>query len=279
MKVTHLSVSQVQDWLRCPTLWAARRVYHWEQPPSAAMEVGKVIHEALSAYHDGGDAELALLAGWQKLVEAGLTKEYSGQDLFTVLRHYCAVMSPEPGDQTEVGFRVKVPGIPAPLIGYMDLVRGNVVHEFKSGKWRWGQAKADGELQATLYHYAFQEVYGHPPEQVVYHALLLGRVPAVYQLVTQRTPEQVEKALDLVRRVYQEIKEAKDGDLIPSCTGSGGFGCRYVEQCAERGYQAPAARDVAADGAAQDRDVTRLRIARAVAGHGDAGLGEAVAGV
>ena len=55
----------------------------------------------------------------------------------------------------EKPFRLMIPNIPLPILGYIDLVQGdNVPADIKCVSWEWDEAKARDQLQAVMYLYA-----------------------------------------------------------------------------------------------------------------------------
>lgn len=240
---TNLSVSQIENWLRCPLGWYGRSVAKWPQPIDGRMARGRVLHSAFEVHHKRGDVELELLKSWRDAVSQGVTLTYV--QAMTVLERYQRSNPAQPNDRPEVRFRLPIPDIePAcSLWGYIDLVRGSELHEMKTverlvtakGVRRWTQEHADEQMQATAYAWAFQTLYGALPRHIVYHVISLDGSEPI-RLRTYRTAEQIGAFLELARRVYGEITSGHP--IEPKCSPSR---CYYPDQCAA--YREPASGD------------------------------------
>jgi CRISPR/Cas system-associated exonuclease Cas4 (RecB family) len=223
-RIKHLSASAINDFVTCPLLWYGRRIARWPEPPSADLAMGRALHAAFAAHHSGGDAELELLRAWRDVAAIGPVNGSLARAV-DALRLYRTSMPPADGDRTEAYFRVAVPGLDVPLIGYFDLLRRDEVHEFKTGRARWGQKKVDGELQATAYWWAYTAMTGRPPARLVYTLVTTYPAVAVYPLETTRTPEQLGQFEALARRIHGEMRHGK---LIGKCRPGR---CCFPQQC------------------------------------------------
>ena len=218
-----LSASSLIEWLRCPMLWAGRRVWRWPEPPAhPALAMGAALHAAFAAHHRGQDAELALLAAWAQVERA----PYGAlQRASNAVRAYAAANPAQFGDRAEVAFTLESRALPCRLIGYYDLVRGEEVHEIKTGMTAWTQARVDRELQATAYLYAWRELRGELPP-LTYWTVDTGSHGRVQRLVTQRTAWELEEFAALAGRIYGEMERA---ELAARCMPSR---CVWPERCA-----------------------------------------------
>lgn len=232
--IRHLSVSAMQDFLGCPLRWFGRRLAQWPAVESVDLAAGIGLHKALAAHHEGKDAELVLLAQWKEWRQwhaEGKVTEIPAQSwltaALTTLSKYCATHSAVEHDRAEVNFRIIVPGVPVPFIGVFDLVREPELHEFKSGRTQWDQARVDEQLQATAYHYAFRQQYGALPERMVYHVFMTGGPKAgqVYDLETTRQEIDFVTFEALCQAAYRGMV---DGPLQPQCSPSR---CSFPAYC------------------------------------------------
>lgn len=242
---TNLSVSQIENWLRCPLGWYGRSVAKWPQQIDGRMARGRLLHSAFETHHKRGDAELELLKLWRDAVSQGVLLTF--EQAASTLERYRRSNPAQPNDRPEVRFRLPIPGIePACLLwGYIDLVRGSELHEMKTverlvtakGVRKWTQEFVDEQIQASAYAWAFSVLYDRLPRHIVYHVIPLDGTDPVL-LRTYRTDEQIGAFLELARRVYREI--TSDQPIEPGCSPSR---CYYPEQCAA--YRRP----IPADGA------------------------------
>lgn len=226
----HLSASSISDWLRCPALWYARRVLRTEEPPSLDLAIGSALHAAAEAHHKGEDAELALIRTWASDVRPANPPDVALVRALTALDVYRAARPLVKGEKPERFFRVALPDLPIPLIGFFDLDRRHEVRDLKTTRanW-WTQERVDVSLQATAYWYARQALK-RPIERVVFDVLRIVEPIEIRPIETTRSAQQVSEFLDTARRVYGEIQNAiTAGRAEPKCPESR---CRYREVCA-----------------------------------------------
>lgn len=235
--IKHLSVSQINDYLRCPMLWYGSRIGKWPQEPVFVMQAGVAIHKALTCYHRGEDEQVGLLTAWKEITAE--IPRGSIQQAISAIGLYSERVKPVPHDAAGWWFDVPIPGLPILLKGEFDLLRvhpdqpsDGAIIDWKTGAPKWGQPKADTELQATAYWYAYQQetlrLSGEAlsPAKFVYVQLRTSQSPAAYKvIVTTRTQDDVDKFLDLCREVYHRMLH----DPITSTCPKGW--CRYPEQC------------------------------------------------
>jgi PD-(D/E)XK nuclease superfamily len=232
-RLPHLSASAISDYLRCPYLWWAIRVAKYPYQPIVNMQIGTAIHEGLAAYHRQEDAELALLAAWREHVTLPAPAGAIGRAL-EALDLYRQAVVPLSYDEAELLFRVRIPGVPIPLIGFYDLVRVSTeapeegeIFDYKTGNPRWGQPKIDSELQATAYIFGYQAELGVMPRKMVYHLFTTNSSPVTLRtLETTRTAEDMDTFVVLCQDVYRRMTTEEPTPRCPE-----GW-CRFPEQCA-----------------------------------------------
>ncbi len=231
--ITHLSASSIGDYLICPMRWYGSRIGKWPQEPAAAPQIGTAIHRALTAYHRGKDDELELLAAWKECVTVP-TPSGSIQRALSALALYRAQIETTDIDDADYWFSLPVDGLPVPIIGAFDLTRvsaqatgGGEAWDWKTGKGtNWRQEKADTELQATVYWWAYTKLAGFEPSRFVYIVIQTeSGEPWIKPFTTHRTPEQVAIFEDLCRDVYRRML---NDPVISTCPRNW---CRFPEQC------------------------------------------------
>lgn len=231
-EIPHLSASSIADFLRCSMSWYGSRIAKWEQGPKPALEIGTATHKALTAYHEGRDHEVELLAAWKAMACAAPSGALAR--VLQCLELYAEQMQPHQADVAGWWFLTPIQGLPIPLKGEFDLVRApalepteGVVVDWKTGNGRyWTQSKADSEIQPTVYWHAFTVEAELPPARFDYWVLTTsGGAPAVRTITTTRTAEDVEKLQEVCRRVYQRMLSE-----IPEPSCPKGW-CRFPAQC------------------------------------------------
>ncbi len=215
----HLSVSAINDYLTCPLRWAGSRLLGFPRFPASAPLAGVALHAAVEIHHryEDHDPETELVQRWKAVRPVMQAERALGKTVqvdlarsLTALELYRNRFPFQPYDGAEEFFRVTIPGVPVPIIGYMDLVTSdNLICDMKTtGSNSWTQEKADTELQATMYTYAFRQLTGELPQGFEYRVLYTGtRKPVDLTILpTQRTPKHFAALEILVRDVYEQMQ-------------------------------------------------------------------------
>lgn len=205
---THLSVSSIELFARCPMQWRARYVHKLAGTTNPAMLFGKAFHAALEAEHRGEDADLALIAAWNA-ADADLSA--SGQQMNPGKAHALALLDEyrrlglggqmgEP--ERKFLLPLPTPNVPVPVLGYIDLPipERRRFREFKTTMTQaWTPLKVSLEHQLHVYGWAYQNTYHHRAEAAEY--VIFGTVnPTV--TVIEATP------LPAGFRVFEKAAEA-----------------------------------------------------------------------
>ncbi len=215
----HLSGSAINDYLTCPMRWAGTRLLGFPRIPASAPLAGVALHAAVEIHHryEDHDPETELVQRWKAVRPVIQAERALGKPIMvdlarslTALDLYRERFPFQPYDGAEEFFSVTIPGVPVPIIGYMDLVTSdNLICDVKTtGSNSWTPEKADTELQATLYAYAFHQMTGELPQGFEYRVLYTGtRKPVdLTVLPTQRTAKHFEALEILVRDVYAHMQ-------------------------------------------------------------------------
>lgn len=232
----HLSASAINDYLECPMLHYGRRVVHWPEtkPPFmiSALTLGSVVDKALTGYHRGESPEALLARLWSTQVRIPMVWTDGYRRALEMIRLYIANVQPKTGDVCQAFFSLDIPGVPIPVIGYRDIVRGSATHEIKttSSASLWTQQKADSELQGSIYWLAFVATNPGKRPTLTYHVLHHGDDPTYTEIKTKRTDADMLRTRALIRGTWEAMK---DGELTAKCKQGR---CRFPERCTEFGY-------------------------------------------
>ena len=91
-----------------------------------------------------------------------------------------------------------------PMIGELDLVvdsDGIVVCDEKSSARRWPKGQADKSLQPTAYLYAYQQIHGGDLVPFRFQVAVKNKTPVIEHHLTQRTEDQFQRMIELVKAV------------------------------------------------------------------------------
>uniref|UniRef100_K3X309 PD-(D/E)XK endonuclease-like domain-containing protein n=1 Tax=Globisporangium ultimum (strain ATCC 200006 / CBS 805.95 / DAOM BR144) TaxID=431595 RepID=K3X309_GLOUD len=246
---SHLSYTQISEYLRCPQRYFLGRVMKLPTEASAAMMYGRALHEAVASFASdlqkqkksagneatGFDEEVIQEArerahevfaeSWE--TEGVFASTEQEQYLFEqgkkALEVFCSQHADRNVLHVEFPFEVYVPEAKVHLRGVWDRIdhtaKGPIIKEFKSnmsGSERNVSKLAADSLQLKLYMYAFQSVFGNTPRGAVLE--MIGdennSAPHGQDQVgyIPFTPEATNEALEAIQSVAAGLRE---GDFTP----------------------------------------------------------------
>jgi len=118
------------------------------------------------------------------------------------------LVSPDGHIHIEDFVKMRVSGVPVPVVGYVDIITTDgVPGDFKSTSRAWSQDKAQNELQPLFYLAALeQQGYQGNPEMRFRHYVFTTTEQPIAQIIdTQREPAEIPFLFDLIREVWRGI--------------------------------------------------------------------------
>lgn len=168
MNLDHLSYSSISTYLLCGRAWAFRYVEKAQVPTAPALVFGSAWHDAVETYvTKGGDLQTMWGAAWDRQIEKESRIEWGAEtpdearadglrmatskSVLAALDTLRAAHNPEKC-ATEIRVELGVPGVPVPVIGYIDyLAADGVPCDFKTAARMWADGKAEEEMQPLFY--------------------------------------------------------------------------------------------------------------------------------
>ena len=128
-------------------------------------------------------------------------------------------------------FKVDVPGLSKPLIGEFDLVvtdgGDEAVCDWKTASSKWPMGKANRDLQATAFCYAYKKIHGKSP-LFRFDVYTKTKIPTLNQYYTLRTQDE----LDRFEFVAGKIEQAVNTELFfPNENLINCAECPYADRC------------------------------------------------
>lgn len=227
LPIDHLSHSSITTYLGCPEKWRRRYLDLEYEPSNPKMIVGRAVGRSVTTGYlekmksgivsseliedtfetEWADTETDTEIDWQG-EEAGVVKDSAAQSLRAYAGNVMPLVLP---DTVEESFEITLPAAEWNVIGYIDIVTGNLVTDVKTSMKRKTQAEIDRDLQATMY-VAAKQLQG--AESILpafsWHAIKrpspAGRNPAEVEILhTTRTQMQVNQYLERIAAVAREI--------------------------------------------------------------------------
>ena len=229
--IEHLSHTQISMLLRCSEEYRRSYIEREPRPLVPPIVLGQSYHRALefglkARITDGTElsmAEIRQVAGdaWQ-MATAGEEIAWNGQkpeelcdQAATLAALYWEQVAPGVTPQAvEVGFEVEVPGVDVPLVGVIDLVDDGTLVDHKTASRAWGQYRADGDIQAAAYVYAYWRMTGRIlPFR--FDVAVKTKTPRIQQLATSRSERQLLWYERLLQAAWGQIQA---GVFVPNPT-------------------------------------------------------------
>lgn len=250
--IDHLSYSSITTFLECPENW--RRKYLLKEPTTTnpALVFG-------SAFH--GSVELAVIPGnkiplldlwqanWAKQIEQPVfwgadTPEQHSNEGIRLLSHKTvtdaiAQIKPgidEQGPKIERKVELHVPGVPVPVIGYIDLIlEDGTPADLKTSKMSWSEAKASDSLQGLFYLAALNQAGIKTSGKFTHIIFVKTKEPKVQVLENTHGPKELFFLFEIIKRVWHSI-ETENFPINPTGWMCSPNFCDFYANCKGKYY-------------------------------------------
>jgi hypothetical protein len=151
-------------WLSCPASWKFKYVDKIQTIATPALTFGSAIHTAVEQYLVREDKNLKPTDFWSPAWAAALEKQPTNWGEDTPEQHFnegVRILSNEQiiynlntltAVKIEEMITLRVPGVPIPIIGYIDIqTQDGVPGDFKTSARSWTADKAQAETQSLFY--------------------------------------------------------------------------------------------------------------------------------
>ena len=243
----HWSYSALQCYLTCPMKYKFRYVDNATvERTCSALPFGRAFHAALTERArvgmDMSEAEVKeVFAELFKVeTEAAENLRYKANETYDSLRQtgfdMLAVTLENWLDDYSVesvaeSFLVTVPGLSRPLIGEFDCVVSDgsesTIVDWKTAGSKWPQGKADRDLQASAFCYAFKQVHGKNPV-FRFDVITKTKQPSVNSHYTLRTEDELDRFVFVAKRIERAVNAELfyPNENIINCAE-----CPYADRC------------------------------------------------
>lgn len=233
---SHLSASSVAEYVRCPQRWYWKRVMGVADTPSPLMRFGTAVHRAIEQHHAGAqDPREAFCEEWLLAVR-DLEADGTPVDAANLREKGLALVSlyradPNPDGEPEAGWRVTLPLLGVPLVGYFDLAGTDWLAEHKCSLWPWKEGRVGKEIQGGLYLAAFPFARGRLATHIDYTILSINPQPALTRIRLETDAMRCYMALEAAR---QALAGMRGGHWEARCKPEQ---CSYPEMCQREGTE------------------------------------------
>ena len=245
--VPHWSYSALQTYLTCPMRYYFRYIEHAEvERTSISIPFGRAFHLVLSERAMKGtnytivDAkeDFAVYFKGETEVCENLTYKQD-EDYWFWDKRGCdmldVALADWPDDYTvksvAEAFSVNVPGLSKPLVGEFDLVTvdggDDTICDWKTASTNWPKGKADRDLQATTFAYAYMKKYGVNPV-FRFDVFTKAKTPAHHQFYTLRSNDDFDRFVYLAGQIEKAVN---NGLFVPIESSINCAECAYSIRC------------------------------------------------
>ena len=226
MELTHLSYSSISSYLTCGRSWKYKYIDKVPTPKSGELFFGSVFHSAIEKYVV--KSTLPLLDLWQLAWNNELEKNeqiawgdnspetlfnegiriLSNKEVLNTLNTIKPLIEPD-GPVIEKKIELHIPGVPLPIVGYIDLIQSDGIPvDFKTSSRSWTADRADSELQPTFYLAGLNQMgFKIPSNRFRYFVFVKNKTPKVDIFETKRTIQDMFWLFEMIREVYEGIKK------------------------------------------------------------------------
>lgn len=262
MELDHLSYSSISTFELCARSWRFKYLDKVASPPTPALVFGSAFHATIEdiyrSYDPYGGSECDPLVVWREhwsrlsanpeIRWDAESPEMIGADgiklfgsvavLDEISRHrplQTPLHSPDEPFCIERKIELRVPGVPVPIIGYIDMIESDGVPcDFKTSSRAWTDAKHDAETQPLFYLAALNQSGYYCPELKFRHFVFIktGK-PRVQVLESTHTLSELLWLFESIQAVWKAI-EAEAFTMNPTAWICTERWCPYWFSCRGR---------------------------------------------
>ena len=260
IELDHLSYSSISTWQMCGASWKFRYIDKPAGLTSTALVFGSAFHNAVEnflARQVEGSEKVSLLDCWHEAWKNESTRmdpetderkprEDVNWDLETpeslcnegvrILGHpdiQQGILSIKPliradfSPAIETKIELKVPGVPIPIIGYIDIIAADCVPgDFKTSSRSWSADKAEDEIQTLFYLAALNQAGFEVKDWRFRHYIFVKTKTPQFQVFEHRhNPTQLMWLFKMIGEVWRAI----EAGVYPPNPGSWKCSPKYCE--------------------------------------------------
>ncbi len=216
MNIDHLSYSSITMYLDCPEAW--RRKYIAGEPTrkTSSLAFGSAFHGTIEHAVMGKD----LLSTWGEefhkafenvALEEDETLEQHFNEGIRLLTHaniqnVIRSITPRSSEDIERKVELRVPGVPIPVIGYIDIILADgTPADFKTSAKSWTQDQANNSLQTLFYLAALNQSGFEVNWKFKHFVFVKTKTPQVQILEHEHKPGELFFLFEMIRRVWEGI--------------------------------------------------------------------------
>lgn len=218
--IEHLSYSSITLYLDCPEAW--RRKYVAQEPTrkTSALAFGSAFHGTVERMIQKRSYDWTTIwseefgKAFQDVTwEDEETPEWHYNEGVRLLNHEdvkTAIQSiqPKSPEHIEKKVELRVPGVPVPVIGYIDIILADgTPADFKTSARSWTQDQANNSLQTLFYLAAMNQMGFEVNWRFKHFVFVKTKTPQVQVLEHSHTPGELFFLFEMIKRVWEGISK------------------------------------------------------------------------
>lgn len=221
--IEHLSYSSISMYLDCPESWHRKYILKEPVRSSPALVMGSAFHGTIEklVVNPGIDVLSTWAEEWGKVVKDQNVfwgtdtpeeifndgvRMFSNSTLLSEIKKIKPGMD-EQGAKIERKVELRVPGVPIPVIGYIDIIlQDGTPADFKTSARSWSDDKAADSLQGLFYLAALNQAGIDINWKFKHIIFVKTKEPKVQFLENIHKPGELFFLFDLIQRVWLGIQ-------------------------------------------------------------------------
>lgn len=248
--IDHLSYSSITLFLDCAEAWRRKYVAGEKTVATPALVFGSAFHgavEELVTHKDLSKTVPAWSTAWNKAIEQPVDWELDtpeehyneGVRMLTapvVQETLLGIMPGQDADGVQIERKVelRVPGVPVPVIGYIDsILSDGTPADFKTSARSWSDDKAQDSLQSLFYLAALNQAGVKINWQFQHIVFVKTKEVKVQRITHSHKPGELFFLFELIKRVWMGI-ERENYLINPTGWRCNPRYCDFYAQCRGR---------------------------------------------
>lgn len=223
--IEHLSYSSITLYLDCPEAWRRKYILKESTRKTSALAFGSAFHGAVERMIQKDTQYDDWLQIWTEEFSKAFTEEVDLQD-GTPEHHFnegVRILSNEEvkkaidnikpsydkaGAMVERKAELRVPSVPIPIIGYIDIIlEDGTPADFKTSARSWTQDQASGSLQSLFYIGALNQAGFKVNWKFKHFVFVKTKTPQAQVLEHSHKPGELFFLFEMIKRVWQGIEK------------------------------------------------------------------------
>ena len=246
MTLEHLSYSSISSYLLCAAAWKFHYIDKVKVPTSHNLIFGSAFHDTVESYLRGESDSFGDLwsKSWRKHTEGvdvdfGTStaeesfnlgvKMLTDKSIVAQLHDTFFVHDQLPKIETKIELRV--PGVPIPVIGFIDIITGDgIPGDFKTSARSWSSDKAYEEMQPVFYLAALHQLGIADTWSFRHYIFVKTKTPQFQAIESSHTQKEIDWLFGMIRNVWRAI-DAKVYPENPTTWKCNPSWCEYWNIC------------------------------------------------